>query len=263
MRVLAADDCCGAGSLDLHAQGLQVVGCGNQVGFGLKIVGRMAAQEVGVGKGSELSGGHEGIQLVLNGLEVFSLAGLAGSVFSQLGSLGRISLEGAGDVHKVQGVQVVEVHDVVVQLLLGQEQVADIGGVGRNLEALVSVMDGVFQRTCGGQGVGVGADAAGTGSEVLHVAGIPALDNGFQAAEEGAAGAGILDLAILHFDFDAQMAFNTGQRINDNRAAVGRLRCFCHGALPSFRRTASYRPRMKARNSLCRDGRRQQASWSG
>ena len=226
VRVLGAEHGHGLGGADLHAQGFQIVGRGHEVGFGIQIIGRMPAQEIGVGEGAQLAAVHKGLQAGLHGLEVIGrgLAGRDGR--GQRRGLGRIGLEGGGHVYEVQGVQVIEVHHVVVHEQQAQHQIADIGGIGGQGQA-----HGVFQGAGGGQGVGVGAHAAGTLGEVLGIAGVTALEDHFQTAIQGAAAAGILDAAVLHFHLDAQMAFDTGQRVNDDgtgKGALGRFHNLAH-----------------------------------
>ena len=123
----------------------------------------------------------------------------------------------------------VEMHDMVVEILHPQNKVADVGGVFRDFH-----LDGVFERAGGGQRVSIGAHAAGTLREVLHVTGIAAHQNLFKAAEEGTATARFRDPAPAHFHFNAQMAFNTGEGIDDNGTAIGalgRFSDFAHGCI--------------------------------
>ena len=79
-----------------------------------------------------------------------------GNAPGELRGLHRIGLERADHVHPVQGVQMVEMHDVVLHVLGAEHQVADQFGVGRNDDAQ-RVLDGAHR----GQGVHGGADAAG------------------------------------------------------------------------------------------------------
>ena len=119
---------------------------------------------------------------------------------------------------------------VVVHELVAQNQVADIGSVGRN-----GLVDGVFKAACGGQGVGIGADATGTLGEVLRIAGIATFKNGFNSTEEGGATAGLFDHAAFNFHFNTQMAFDAGQRIHHNGTGViapGRFSDLAHFLSP-------------------------------
>ena len=69
----------------------------------------------------------------------------------------------------------------------------------------------------------VGADAAGALGEVLRIARIASLEDGFKTAKKGGAAAGFLDLAAFNFNFNAQMPFDTGQRVHNNGASVAAL----------------------------------------
>ena len=118
-------------------------------------------------------------------------------------------------------------HDVVVQVLHAEHKVTDVGGVLGDFH-----LDRVFERAGGAQCVGVGAHAAGTLRKVLHVAGITPDQNRFQTTEQGADAAGVFDAPVLDFHLNAQMAFDTGQRVNDDRAgetALGSFSDFAHG----------------------------------
>ena len=226
MGVLAAKDRCAAGHLALHVQGFEIVGRGNEVGLGFKIVCRMPAEEVCVCEGAELSCLHKGLEACLHGLEIIHLAGTWGHGFGKLGCLFGVCLQSACDIHKVKGVQMVEVHHVVVDLLHAEHKVADIGRIGRNVEAVVSVVTGVFQGSCGSKAMDIGAHAADTLCKMLHIPGVAVFENGFKAPEEGANAAGVGNLAVLHFHFNAQMPFHAGQRIDDNGTRIAALGCF-------------------------------------
>ena len=117
-------------------------------------------------------------------------------------------------------------HHVVMHELHGHNEVADIGGVGRN-----GLVDGVFKRAGGSKGVRVGADAASALGEVLGVARIAALQDDFKATVKCAAATGVLDFAAFNFNFNTQMPFDAGQRVHHNGpgvAALGRLFDLAH-----------------------------------
>jgi len=219
--VLATEDGHGAGGLDLHVQGFQVVRRGDEVDFGGQVVGLVPAEEEGVGEDTELAGIHEGLELGLNGLEGFG--GVAGAGRSdgggQFGGLVRIGLQGVGHVHPVEGVQVIEMDEVVMEILGSHDQIAHHAGIGRNGD-----LDGVIHAAGGGQGVDVRAHAAGTLGEVLGVPGIAALQDEFQATEKLGRTPGVLDLAIFDFDHDPQMPFDPGDGIDHDGAGEGGLR---------------------------------------
>ena len=142
--------------------------------------------------------------------------------------------------------------------------------------------------------MGVGAHAAGALSEVLGVARIAPLEDEFQAPEQGGTTAGVLDPAVLHFHFDAEVAFDTGQGVHHDGTGIrtlGSSFCLAHNdvslmsdgkkggtttggnrragrndrragvaAAFNFRRKASYRPRNRVRCNRCRDVPRPRAS---
>ena len=212
-----------------NAQGFQIVGRGHEVGFGIEIVGRMSAEEVGVGEGAELTAFHEGLHLGLHGAQ-FVLAGGAGRNGGvQLGGLGRIGLEGGGHVHEVEGVQVIEVHHVVMPVLHAEHEIADQRGVRGNLD-----LHGVFKGAGGRERVRVGTHAAGAAGEELGVARIAALEDGFQPAEQGGAASGVFDASVFDFHLDAEMALDTGKRVHHDGPGIGTLGsgfCFAHGGI--------------------------------
>ena len=213
VRVLGAEHGHGAGGLDLQVQGFQVVGRGDEVDFGRQVVGVVAAEEVGVGEDAELAGVHQALDLVLHGLEVFGLGLAGGDGVGDGGGLLRVRGQGCGHVDPVQGVQVVEVHDVVMQELRGQDEVAD---EARVVGQVLVHADGVVHAAGRGQGVGVGAHAAGTLGEVLGVARVASFQDQLEAAEELRARPDVGDLALVDFDFDLEMAFDAGHGVDDD-----------------------------------------------
>ena len=77
------------------------MGRGDEVGLGLKIVGRMAAEEVGVGEGAKLAAGHERFQFVLYGAQILGLGRAGGNGVGERGGLRGIGLQGARYVNPV------------------------------------------------------------------------------------------------------------------------------------------------------------------
>ena len=102
---------------------------GDEVRFGIEVVGGMPAEEVGVGERAELPAFHKGFQLRLHRLEAVRRRGARGNGGTDFGGLDRIGLKRAGHVHEVEGVQMVEMHDMVVQILHPEHEVPDVGGV--------------------------------------------------------------------------------------------------------------------------------------
>ena len=104
-------------------------------------------------------------------------------------------------------------HDMVVQVLHPEHEIPDVGGVLGDFH-----LDRVFEGAGGGQRVGIGAHFRSVLREVLHVAGVAPDQNRFKAAVQAADAAGFADAPVLHFHFNAQVAFDTGQGIDDDRS---------------------------------------------
>ena len=226
MRVFGTEHGHTLGNFHLGAQGFQIVGSGNEVGFGFQVVAGVAAKEVGIGEGAKLAAFNKGLQFGLHCGKVFGLGRAGRNGLGKLGGFGRVGLQGIGHVHKVERVQMIEMHHVVMHELHGHDKVADVGSVGRN-----GLVDGVFKRAGRGKGVRVGADAAGALGEVLSVAGIAALQDNFKATVKRATAAGVFDFAAFNFHFNTQMPFDAGQRVHHNGpgvAALGRLFDLAH-----------------------------------
>ena len=93
---------------------------------------------------------------------------------------------GLGHLHHVDPVQrreLIEVHDVIVQSMVDQDEIADVLRVGRNFQ-----LQRVFHRADAGHGVHRGAYAAETLREEPGFARVAALENALDAAPHGAGG---------------------------------------------------------------------------
>ena len=115
VRVLAAENGVQLGRLDLVSQGVQIVLGRHQVGFGRQLV--RGVPPIGVGERPELAAVDKGGQFVLDGREVIDA--LPGSVAYRTGQVSgflRIGLGGADNVNPIQGVQMIEVHHMVVNM---------------------------------------------------------------------------------------------------------------------------------------------------
>ena len=135
----------------------------------------------------------------MSGLEIIdtALAG-GGDLVGQIGGLFRVGFEGAHHIHPVQGVEMIEVNDVVVQELSAQKQVADDAGVIGDGDA-----HGGVTGAHGGQPVNVGADPAGPLGEQIGIARVAALQHDLNPAEQHGAAPGITDLPVRDFHFYA------------------------------------------------------------
>ena len=135
--------------------------------------------------------------------------------FLQRAGRRRVGRKRTHHVHPVQGVQVVEVDHVILDELHGFQQVADDAGVVGNGDA-EGVLDGAHR--C--DGVHGRADAADALGEDPGVARVAALQHHLKASEGGARAPGVGDLAVLDLHFDAQVAFDAGDRVNGARSRV-------------------------------------------
>jgi hypothetical protein len=122
-----------------------------------------------------------------------------------------IGLERTDDVDPIQGVQVIEMHEMVMLVLGAVQQVAQNDGIFRNLN-----FGGTFHCPHRGQTVDVRSDPAGALDEVIRVTRITSLQNDFNASEHLPGAPGIDNLAPRHLDFDAQVAFYSSNRIYNN-----------------------------------------------
>ncbi len=163
-------------------------------------------------KGTQLAAVDEFLQPLLDRLEIRStgVACVRTSLLGDFGSLLGIGLEGANDVHPVKGVQMVEMHDVVVEKLSAHEQVTDQPGVVGDLH-----LDRIVHAAYRGERVDVGTHTAGPLGEQPGIARIAVLEDHFQAAEHRGAAPRIADLAIGHFYFNSQVTFDSGDRIDN------------------------------------------------
>ena len=88
---------------------------------------------VAIGKKSQLAPIHQSVQFVQNLLKVRGIGQLIVVRFIvgviELGQgrrLGRIGLQGAGDIHPVQRVEMVKMHDMIVNVLGPDHHITDI-----------------------------------------------------------------------------------------------------------------------------------------
>ncbi len=130
-------------------------------------------------------------------------------VVGQGGGFLRIGLKGADDVHPVQGMQMIEVNNMVVLVLSAMQQVANDACIGGNGDA-----DSIVDCPHRGHSMGVGSDPAGALNKMMRVPGVPALKNNFDPAKHLPGTPGVDDLAALHFHLDARWPLYSGNRIN-------------------------------------------------
>ncbi len=224
VRVLSAENGVPPDDVPLPLEGLEVVGDRHQVGLGRKPIGGVAP--VGVVEGAELARLHEGPHPILHPFEV----GRARERplrdrLRQGGGLRRIGGERRDDVHPVEGVQVVEVDHVVLHLLESPDHGADELGVLRHLDP-EGVLDGAHR----GDGVHRGADAADPLSEDPGVPRVAALEDDLDSPEHGAGRPGVLNPAGIDLGLDPEMAFDSGDRVDDDSSHGGPPQDFFFGS---------------------------------
>ena len=138
-----------------------------------------------------------------------------------VGGFAGISLKRAHHVDPVEGGELIEVDDVVLNVKGGVQEIADDVRILRNLDP-----DRVLNRADGGKGVNARADAADAFNERPGVARIAALQNHFKAAPHRARAHRVDDLAVVaEHGLHAQMTLNAGDRVNNNSA-------FAHYSFP-------------------------------
>jgi hypothetical protein len=186
------------------------MGHGHQVGLGRQLVGRVAP--VTIGEDAELAGLDEGLDAFLDIGEVAGggLGPTADGLGQCRGGLG-VGAQAADHVYPVQGMQVVEVHDMVMHILGTDHQVADEVGIGGDL-----VLEGVLYRADRGETMNQSADATDALREGPGVPGIAALQDGLDPAHHGPGGIGLRDVGTVHLGLDTQVSLDTGDRIYDD-----------------------------------------------
>ena len=100
-------------------------------------------------------------------------------------------------------------HDVIVQPVVDQNQVADVLRVGRNLQ-----LQRVFHGANARHRVHRGAYAAETLGEKPGFARVAALEDALDAAPHGARRPGIRNRAVFNFHVDAEMSFDSSDWVN-------------------------------------------------
>ena len=165
---------------------------------------------VGVAERAELPAADEGGQPVLHPLEIVGARlGPVRDGLGQVGGRGGVSVEGADDIHPVQGVQVVEVDDVVLYVLDAFQDVAQNARIVRDFHP-----EGIFDSSHGAECVYSRSDTANALGHGPGFAGIAPFQDEFDPAEHGAGRPGFGHRAVVHLDFDAQVAFDAGDGVN-------------------------------------------------
>jgi len=197
MGVLAAEDGLGLSRHLGDLQGIQVMRRDHEVRLGGQLVGGVAP--VCVGKGPQPPRLHEAGEPVLDGLVVRcrAIVGVGVDALGQFDGSIRVRFEGAHDVHPVQAVQVVEMHDVVAQVPDPLCQISDQPRIGRRFdpESILAGHDASLV-------VYVSAHAAETLSDETRVARVAALEDRLDAPPQRDAAPGIPDrVRVVQFYF--------------------------------------------------------------
>ena len=210
MRVFPAEDRMHLHDLLLPIQRFEIVRQAQQVDFRRQFHRRVAP--IAVRKDPKLAALHEGRDPLLHIREVVRrrlrpVRDTAGD----LRGIHRVGLERADDIHPVQRVQMVEMHHVVLHVLRAEHQVAHQLGVGRDHDAQC-----VLHRAHRGQRMDGGADAASPLGKSPRVARVAPFQDDLQPAHHGARAERVRDFSVLHLDLNAQVPFNSGDRVDDN-----------------------------------------------
>ena len=214
MGHLAAEQRRHLGGAGLHLQGLQVVGGEDEVQLGGELVGlAVVGVEPVAREDGQLAVGREGAQLIVELVQV----GVQRQAVLQGHRVGvvDVGLQRVQRVHVVESRQVVQPQDVAVKELRALQQVADDAGVVRDRDA-VGLVAGDGRR----MGVGHGAHAADALDDLGGVLGSTVLHDELHAAEATAGNPRVGNDAVLHFHLDAEMALDTGNRINNGTCQV-------------------------------------------
>jgi len=218
MRVLAAEDSMDLDHLGLPVERLEVVGDGQQVHLGRQLVS--GVPPIGIGEDGQLPTVDDRLDLGLDVSEItWRGIGPRGDALLHCRSSGRVGLQRTDHVHPVQGMQMVEVHHVIVDVLLGDHQVADDVRRLRNLD-IQRVLDGAN----GGDGMNQRTYTTGALGERPGVPRVATLQDDLDPPHHRAGRVRLGDDTLgIELRLDAQVALDSGDGIND--------KSFSHSAL--------------------------------
>ena len=219
MRVLAAEDRVQACDVALPGERFEIMRNRHQIGFRRQLVGGMSP--VAAGENAELAAVDESLQALLHVGEI-ARAGLrvTGDGLRERRSRCGIGLQRGNDIHPVERMQMIKVHDMIVHVLRSDHQIADEIGVCRNL-----VGERIFDRAHGGYAVHQRADATDALREAPCLTRITPAQDDLDAAHHRARRISRLDRAgSVGFGLDPQMSLDPGDRIDDD--------ALCHGSGP-------------------------------
>ena len=211
MRVLSAEDGMYFDNLFLPFQCFEVMDGGNQVLFRCQFVGRVPP--IPVGEDAQLTAGDELLELVLHFGEIaFRVFGPRRQLLGEEGSRFRVCLEAGDNVDPVEGMQLVEMHRMVVHVEHRFHDVAHHFGIGRNTDA-ERILDGANRA----KRVDGGTHAANTAYEHPGIARVAVAYYVFDSAYHRTGTVCIFDFAIFDGCLYPEMTFDTGNRVyNDS-----------------------------------------------
>ena len=186
----------------------------HEVGFGGQLVGGIAP--VTVHEGAELAGLHEALEPILDIAEIaWRGQGPGGDGLGQVGGRLGVRPQGRDHVHPVQGMQMIEVHQVIMGLEGQLHEVADGVGVLGDLDT-----EGVLYRPHAGEGMGAGADATDALGEGPGITWVAALEDDLQPAPHGTGGHGVADdVVLVQVHLAAHVTFDTSHRVDHDPSA--------------------------------------------
>ncbi len=213
MRVLAAEDRMQACHIALPLEGIKIVRDRHQVCFWRQLVFRVTP--VRFREDTELTRFNKVPYLLLHIAEVaFRRTRIAAQRGCQCGRCFRISTQCGHDIHPVQRMQMIEVHDVVVDVLRADHQVTNQFRIRRNLGAYR-----VLNRTNRCHAVHQCAHPADTLSKRPGITRIAVPQDDFDTTHHRAGRIGLPDLVAIHLRLDTEVSFDACDGINYNSRA--------------------------------------------
>ena len=210
MGILAAEHCMNPNEFPLEFKRFEIVGHSHQVRLRRQPVGWMSP--IPTGKEAELTALNQRLYPVLHALEIRrARLGPFGQGLSELGGFCRISLQRSGDIDPVECVQMVEVHDMVLDVLAGRNNIADEAGIVRDFDS-----KRVLNSADRSQGMYHGADRADPLRPEPDFSRIAIANNQFNAAKHCPGTPCVRDLAAIHLGFDPKVPLDPGDGIHYN-----------------------------------------------
>ena len=211
MRVLSAEDGMYFDNLFLPFQCFEVMDGGNQVLLRCQFVGRVPP--IPVGEDAQLTAGDELLELVLHFCEIaFRVFGPRRQLLGEEGGLFRVCLEAGNNVDPVEGMQLVEMHRMVVHVEHRFHDVAHHFGIGRNTDA-ERILNGANRA----KRVDGGTHAANTAYEHPGIARVAVAYYVFDSTYHRTGTVCIFYFAIFDGCLYPEMTFDTGNRVyNDS-----------------------------------------------